>query len=303
MPRPRSTLARIQQFTTFALLGSAVAWLTWHWERSAWIAVAGFALIVFSYSAVLAVELLASRVVNRGDPSPPAHPRELALAWLGETLQGLKVFCWRQPFRWRAVPDRLGPASTLHGHRGVVFIPGFVCNRGFWTPWMKLLAARDHAFVAINLEPVFGSIDSYVPVIEEAVAAVTAASGLAPVLVCHSMGGLAARAWLRDGTQAGRVHHVVTIGTPHRGTWLARFSRMPNGRQMAPGSDWLRAMEPDATPPPQPLFTCWYSNCDNVVFPASTATLPGADNRLLPGVAHVALAFQPQVIAATLALL
>jgi hypothetical protein len=51
------------------------------------------------------------------------------------------------------------------------------------------------------------------------------------------------------------------------------------------------------------LFTCWYSNCDNIVFPTSTAMLPGADNRLLRGAAHVQLAFVPEVMHATLDLL
>ena len=45
---------------------------------------------------------------------------------------------------------------------------------------------------------------------------------------------------------------------------------------------------------------CWYTNCDNIVFPPSTATLPGADNRLVRGVAHVQLAFVPEVIERTL---
>jgi triacylglycerol esterase/lipase EstA (alpha/beta hydrolase family) len=185
----------------------------------------------------------------------------------------------------------------------VVFVHGFVCNRGFWTPWLARLAGGRHAFVAVNLEPVFGSIDAYAPIVEQAVARVTDASGLAPVLVCHSMGGLAARAWLRSGAHAARVHHVVTIATPHRGTWLARHSRLRNGRQMALGSDWLRQLEADVAGQPQPPFTCWYSNCDNVVFPASTATLPNADNRLVVGAAHVDLAFHPKVMDATLALL
>ena len=30
-------------------------------------------------------------------------------------------------------------------------------------------------------------------------------------------------------------------------------------------------------------FTCWYSNSDNIVFPTSVASLPGADNRLAAG--------------------
>ncbi|RYF38882.1 MAG: permease, partial [Comamonadaceae bacterium] len=47
-------------------------------------------------------------------------------------------------------------------------------------------------------------------------------------------------------------------------------------------------------------FTCWYSNCDNIVFPTSTAQLQGADNRFVDGVAHVQMAFHPEVMKACL---
>ena len=225
---------------------------------------------------------------------------ELARAWLGETTTAPRVFCWRQPFRWHAVPDLLEPQT---GRRGVVFIHGFVCNRGFWNPWMQELRARGHCFAAVNLEPVFGSIDDYVAIVEAAVARVADATGMPPVLVCHSMGGLAARAWLQANNARQRIHRVITIGSPHHGTWLARFSRLPNGMQMARAGRWLRALAQVEDPALHARFTCWYSNCDNIVFPASTATLAGADNRLVRGVAHVQLAFRPEVMSASLDLI
>ena len=97
--------------------------------------------------------------------------------------------------------------------------------------------------------------------------------------------------------------HVATIAPPHRGTWLARFSRRPNGRQMQLQSGWVRQLSVHECSHALPPTTCWYSNCDNVVFPPSTATLPGADNRFVPGRAHVALAFDPAVMEGTLEIL
>jgi hypothetical protein len=99
------------------------------------------------------------------------------------------------------------------------------------------------------------------------------------------------------------VLHVVTIGTPHRGTWLARFSRSHNGRQMRLASDWQTQLDHEMPVDRHALFTCWYSNTDNIVFPTSTATLPGADNRLVRGAAHVQMAFLPEVMNETLKLL
>jgi triacylglycerol lipase len=98
-------------------------------------------------------------------------------------------------------------------------------------------------FVAVNLEPVFGSIDDYVPVIEAAVARLEQATGLPPVAVAHSMGGLALRAWWAQPGNAARVHHAITLGTPHHGTWLARWALTRNARQMRQLSGWLQRLE------------------------------------------------------------
>ncbi len=301
MRKSSSSLARLQQATTILSLAGAIAWLAWHWRESPLIALAGFVAITMGYSAVLAAEFALLRFVSRGDPTPRPGWGELARAWLEETITAAIVFCWRQPFRWDEVPDQLDAARSGTARRGAVFIHGFVCNRGFWTPWLKELRTRGHPFVAVNLEPVFGSIDQYVPIVEDAVQRLTQATGLPPVLVCHSMGGLAARAWLRAMSGAARVHHVVTIGSPHHGSWIARFSQVRNGRQMRRQSEWLRQLEEPADPTRYAKFTCWYSNCDNIACPASTGALPGADNRLVRGAAHVDLGFRPEVMADSLA--
>ena len=296
-----SALARLQQATTLLILSCATAWLAWHWQDSPLRAVVGFVAIAMVHSAFLAVEFVALRFINRHDAAPQPTWSELVRAWLRETVMALRVFGWRQPFRWREVPDQLEPAPSQPARRGAVFIHGFVCNRGFWTPWLKELRESGHSFVAVNLEPVFGSIDEYVPIVEDAVRRVTEATGVAPVLVCHSMGGLAARAWLRAMSADARVHHVITIGSPHQGTWIARFSQLTNGRQMRLHSDWLQRLEQGVDPRRNALFTCWYSNCDNIAFPASTGSLSGADNRLVRGAAHVYLGFHREVMAESLA--
>ena len=184
-----------------------------------------------------------------------------------------------------------------------MFFHNFFCNRGFWTPWLDPLQGSSHASLAVNLEPLLGSIDDYALQIDEAVRRITKASGMPPLLVCHSMGGLATRTWLKLMKAEARVHHMVTIGTPHRGIWLARSGHGLNGRQMRLLSSWNTALDHQMPAGRHALFTCWYSNCDNIVFPASNATLPGACNRLIRGAAHVEMAFRPEIMQATLDLL
>ncbi len=296
-------LALLQRLLTFALIAAAGGWWLYFWGSSPVLAVAGFLLIVFGYAGLLALEFVILRFVNQSDPAPKPGWAELFGAWIGETRVAPQVFCWRQPFRAKAIADNVSPMGVTHGFRGVVFVHGFFCNRGLWNPWLKRLQGQGHAFVAVNLEPLFGSIDDYVPQIDKAIRQVTLVTGLPPLLVCHSMGGLAARAWLQTMKSEARVHHVVTIGTPHRGTWLARFGHGKNGQQMRLLSDWQSQLDHQMPVDRHTQFTCWYSNCDNIVFPTSTATLPGADNRMVRGAAHVQMAFLPVIMDATLATL
>ena len=289
-------LARLQQFTTLGLLFAATAW-AWFWfdaGRPGW-ALVGALLIVFGYALFLGLEFVLVAALHGDDPSPRPRAAQLLHAWRGEVLTTPRVFCWRQPFRSRAEPDHLPAGST---RRGVVMVHGFVCNRGLWNPWMQRLRAAGVPFIAVNLEPVFGSVDDYAAIIDGAVARVEAATGRAPVLVGHSMGGLAIRAWLGGPGASARVHHVVTVGTPHRGTWLARFSRTANGRQMRQDNPWLAGIAQREEAALLARFTCFYGHCDNIVFPASTATLPGADNRHVGSTAHVEMLFKPEVFEA-----
>ena len=294
-------LARLQQILVMSWLISAILWCVLTWGHAPAVTVAGLLVFAFGHSVFLALEFVAAYRANRHDPAPRAGVVMLVWAWAVETLAAPRVFVWQQPFRWNAVPDSLAPEAAVRGRRGIVFIHGFVCNRGFWNPWLSELQHSGHAFAAVSLEPVFGSIEAYVPLIEAAVQRVTAATGVPPVLICHSMGGLAARAWLRAARADDRVHRVITIGTPHHGTWMGLFSPTPNGQQMALASAWLQQLARDEPPHRSQRFTCFYSNCDNIVFPTSVATLPGADNRLVPGVAHVALAFDKRVMSESLA--
>jgi triacylglycerol esterase/lipase EstA (alpha/beta hydrolase family) len=284
-------LARLQQALTLGAALIAALWALW-WLRAGhpgW-AVLGATVIVGAYALVLALEFSLLRQVHGDDPAPRASGVQLLQAWWGEVLAAPTVFCWRQPFRSQRWPDHLPPQAQ--GRRGVLLVHGFVCNRGLWNPWLRRLTASGVPVVAVNLEPVFGGIDELAPAIEEGLHRLRACTGLPPVVVCHSMGGLALRRWWAEHGDDGCVHRVITIGTPHRGTWLARFALSRNGRQMQQGSAWLAALAGRETAARAQQFTCFYSHCDNIVFPPSTATLPGADNRHLAGVAHVHMADQ-----------
>ncbi|MCE2912270.1 MAG: esterase/lipase family protein [Pseudomonadota bacterium] len=286
-------LARLQQAITLGLLAFAAAWgvLWWRAGHEAW-AVAGVLLTLGGHAVVLALEFAMLALARGDDPAPRASAAQLLRAWWGETQAAPRVFSWRQPFRSRRFPDHVPPGAR--GRRGVLLVHGFVCNRGLWNPWLGRLLAADVPFVAVNLEPVFGSIDQYAELVEQAVQRLERATGLAPVLVAHSMGGLAVRRWYAEQADAARVHHVVTIASPHHGTWLARFALTRNSRQMRLQSRWLATLAAREHVARHGRFTCFYGHCDNIVFPPSTAVLEGARNVHIAGTAHVEMADRPE---------
>jgi pimeloyl-ACP methyl ester carboxylesterase len=290
-------VTRVLFIIWFALLAAllATARVT-GWTTGCWI---GLYALALGHPTLLAVEMILARRIAVRHGAARARWRDLPRALIGEWLESTAIFGWRMPWRANAVEDHL--PRTSRGLRGVVFIHGYICNRGLWNPWMRRLLKLDRAFVAVSLEPVFASIDDYIPQIERAVHRIETATGLAPVIVAHSMGGLVARAWLRsrashkrsDGTD--EAARLITIGTPHRGTWLAGAALAANTRQMRMDSDWMSALAAREPPTLPGLITSWWSECDQIVYPPPTAVFPGSEARQLRGVGHIALTAREEI--------
>jgi pimeloyl-ACP methyl ester carboxylesterase len=285
-------LARLQQIATLGALGLALLWgvMCWRSGQPAW-AIAGSMLIVGGYALVLGLEFLLLFRVHGDDPTPRASAAQLLRAWSGEVVAAPTVFCWRQPFVSQVHPDYL--PTDAGAQRGVLLVHGLVCNRGLWNRWLSRLARQGTPFVAVNLEPVFGSIDDGMEIIEQAMRQLEQCTGRAPVIVAHSMGGLSVRRWWAERGDDTRVHRLITLGTPHQGTWLARFATSFNARQMRPGSAWLRTLVGREPASRGSRITCFYGHCDNIVFPPRCGVMPGAAEHHLQGVAHVHMVDHP----------
>jgi triacylglycerol lipase len=288
------TVARMQRTTVVLLWAVALLWFaTRAWDGQWLWAAVGAVLLLNLQQIALAFEFFVMLpLANRGDPAPRPGLWQLVRAWWRECVTAHEVFGWHQPFRSALHGDTLDGANA-EGRRAVVLVHGFMCNRGIWNRGIPALRAAGVPHIALTLEPPFGAIDGYAAQIDAAIEQARRATGRAPLLVCHSMGGLAARAWWQThaADAAERVRGVITIGSPHQGTLTANLARADNARQMRRGSPWLHALaQAEAADGRARHFTCFYSHCDNIVMPASTAMLPGADNRHLCGEPHVALA-------------
>jgi hypothetical protein len=235
-----------------------------------------------------------SGVLSRGPEPMSVWFRSL----LGEYWAGIVVFIFRQP--WTKQPSVFLPATDDANRIPVVLVHGYMCNHRIWDDVIYALRAQGHAVHAVNLEPLYCSIDRYVPIVETAVQALLAQSSHKQVvLVGHSMGGLAIRAWLRamGGERAARV---LTLGTPHVGTKIAdampKSSHTPNGKQMIWESDWLKELAAAETDATRALFRIAITPQDNIVYPQRAQVLQGVEPAVFPGIGHVQMCLDRDVI-------
>ncbi len=272
----------------------ALGWGLAHY--AAWSALQVAALVLGLALAIRALGVAAAlALAARSDgPTPPEFRIGFA-AWLRLYLAELGAYILLynlyQPFAPLFVgAEKLRPLPP--GRLPVLLLHGYVCNRGFMLPLRRYLQAQGVSAYSHDLEPPLAGIDSYCGALAQRIEEICAATGASRlVILAYSMGGLAARAYLRK-YGAARVATLITLGTPHHGTALARLGAGENARQMVPGSAWLRLLNqyPIAIP-----VVSIFSHQDNIVSPRDSAALAGAKLVELYGVGHFTMAFSRRV--------
>lgn len=285
------TLVALQRLWSVAvpLAGALLAWWLLPPPVEPWqVAVAAALAPVLVVSGLLAIEFTVAAAVDARRPR--ASPLQVLVVYLREVSVSLRLFLWRQPWRSGfAEPPRVrGPLRPA-----LLLVPGFMCNRAVWKPLLDSRTLAGFNVATVNLEPVFGDIGHYAEVVHRAVEQLRAESGAAQiVLVGHSMGGLAARVYLRKHGDA-HVARVVTLASPHHGTIFGRLGHSRNARQMAKGSRFIDELA-STDRGHWTRFTTISTRDDNLVVPRSSPLLPGAKRIELDGVGHLALIEDPR---------
>lgn len=264
------------------------AWLAWPAFRrgdrlcaAAWMV--GMPLIARLFVA------LASYVLSRWKGITLAPSQRLGpIAWLRFfvveywhlCIQNLLLIPFRVLFHTRSERGA-GPTTGPV----VLMQHGYVNNGAVWFFTARALEAQGYRVFTMDqsaFAPLDGMGDGLAARIDEVLAA-TGASQL--TLVAHSMGGLVCRAYLRGHGDA-RVLRLITMGSPHHGTFHAHLASGPNGAQMRPGNTWLTALNTTRVNVP---FTSLYSLYDTIITPQDSSMMPEADNVQVHAVGHVSM--------------
>lgn len=185
----------------------------------------------------------------------------------------------------------------------IVLVHGYFHNRSGLMVMERAL--RRHGFRNVHTfsyNPLRKDIPAIAELLKQRVERITMKTGCSRVhLVGHSLGGLVCRYYVEKLSGCNRVHTVVTIGTPHKGTVVAYGGRSPAARQMRPDSDFIKQMV-KCRKPRSVRYISYYTNLDAIIVPAHSAVMPNGNgsrvkNILVHDLGHLSLLISPELIA------
>ena len=194
--------------------------------------------------------------------------------------------------------ERAVEAKPDDGYRPLVFVHGmagdptnFYAMRAYFSAMGRRRVYAIPLSDALDVEEMAERLIAYV-------AAVVRENGLGSDarvdLVAHSQGGIASRIAMDDPAFAARIATLVTLGTPHAGTHVARFTATRQGtdlRRESPVFGRLAAQLPWRGPA---RLVAFWSSSDLLVMPAESAAVAGAENIEMVGYTHLSYLLVPK---------
>lgn len=183
----------------------------------------------------------------------------------------------------------------------ILLVHGLVDNRSIFTLLRRGLSRRGFGSIfAMNWSTLTTDLRRAALDLGAEVEAIVAETGYERIhIVGHSLGGLIARYYVTRLGGDERVHTLVTIGTPHAGTYAAYALPLPVIAQMRPGSAFLTELA-EPVPSCRTRFITYYSDADQVVLPQRNGALRHPDlksrNVRLHGVGHISLPIMGAVV-------
>jgi triacylglycerol lipase len=182
------------------------------------------------------------------------------------------------------------PLPALAAERNpVLLIHGIDDTRAVMEPLGRYLEERGWRRFAFDMVPSNGQIgfEALARQIQAQVAAVRAQTGAAKVdIVGFSLGGMVARVYLQELGGAAEVERLVTISSPHQGSWMAYFRWNALGAELRPGSTIYQRLNGDLSALSGVRMTSIWTPFDLMILPAWSSLLPGARDVRIPVAIH-----------------
>ena len=159
----------------------------------------------------------------------------------------------------------------------VLLVHGYVHNRSAFLALKRQLKRAGFRYVdGFNYNAIAEGIPQSAARLGAEVERVLAATGATKVMIVgHSMGGMLARYYVQELGGEDTVDTVITLGSPHRGTYASYVGFGEATAQLRPNSPLLRRLDETARPGPVRWIAYW-SDLDVFVAPIGNAKLDHA---------------------------
>jgi pimeloyl-ACP methyl ester carboxylesterase len=213
----------------------------------------------------------------------------------------------------RPVADRYTLAGLPPMQRGLVhgdvaaagtpilLVHGLIDNRSIFTVLRRALRKRGFGHVTTyNYRVWTTDLRIAARQLGEQVEAICEQSGYDRIhVVGHSMGGILARYYVQRLGGDARVHTLVTLGSPHRGTGAAKLLPVGVAAQLAPTSAVIEELRAPAKAC-RTRFVAFWSDCDGLMTPRRAAKIDHPDlaarNVFVRGAGHMSLPIDRRVV-------
>jgi pimeloyl-ACP methyl ester carboxylesterase len=212
------------------------------------------------------------------------HLRALPLVATTEAVATVRSALWPLA-RLRPLPPAPTAPSTP-----VVLVHGYLGHPDMWRPLTRRLYQAGRGRVhRVGYPSTRLTLDQIAHRIGEEV---SRASQEGPIdLVGHSLGAVACRAWLKVFDGARHVRRFVSLGGPHAGTAMYRFTPPILWEVLDPDGPWVHRLAEGEEPVPTTVIRARY---DHQVLPPVRASLPGVDEVVLHGCGHNGLLWRSE---------
>ena len=175
------------------------------------------------------------------------------------------------------------PPPPPPAHNPILFVHGLNASSSTWTT----MVSRFKNDGWTNAELANWSYDytksnaTTASIIAKKVDSILKATGATQVdIITHSMGAMSARYYVRNLGGDGKVDALVTLGGTNHGTTTASICSFLwiSCVEMLPGSTFLSNLNSIDETWGTPRYGTWWSPCDEVINPLSSALLDGAIN-------------------------
>ncbi len=187
-------------------------------------------------------------------------------------------------------------AGTL---KPVLLVHGY-CHDGSAWSYLKHQLAKENIgpIYTIDLGFPFSPIREYAMKVKEKADQIRQETGISNLaLVGHSMGGLVSSLYATDLSPPNTVTDVITLGTPFKGTHMAKMGIGPNAREMEPSSELATQLRTKIANEKFSRFYHIASNTDQMVIPPQSGLLKNDLSRefFFEDIGHASMLFSPRV--------